>query len=197
MSEGSPEFFLSSKEAYPVGDITVATGEDGLVAILFDPKGLEVLRRLSDAPVLDVGHDAEDPKSSSEAKAHVMAAHRQLREYFAGNRTDFDLSLDLDTLQRIGAPGSTGFQQEVQLAMVNIPYGQTLSYGEIAANIGNPGAARAVGSACANNPFPIVVPCHRVVRSDGSRGHYTGGSGIKDFLLNLEQETSILSPSNV
>lgn len=217
---GSTSTFLVVSEAdYPVGQVTVVAGEDGLVAILFDPAGVEILAGLSGVEVLgvddvaatgvdakDLGAEdviAEDPKAGNienaagteqsvrsaarAASGHLEQAHRELGEYFAGERTQFDVVLDLATLRRLSAPGSSPFQQTVQRAMTAIPYGETQSYGELAASIGNPGAARAVGSACANNPFPIVVPCHRVVRADGSQGHYTGGKHIKETLLALER----------
>ena len=222
---GSTSTYLVVSEAdYPVGQVTVVAGEDGLVAILFDPSGVEVLAGLGgvdvvrvDAPNADALR-ADDPNAEDTthaagteesvqtesvqtepvqtepvqsaaraASGHLAQAHRELGEYFAGERTQFDVVLDLATLRRLSAPGSSPFQQTVQQAMTAIPYGETQSYGELAASIGNPGAARAVGSACANNPFPIVVPCHRVVRADGSQGQYTGGKHIKETLLALEQ----------
>jgi methylated-DNA-[protein]-cysteine S-methyltransferase len=102
----------------------------------------------------------------------------QLRAYFAGQRTDFDLAL---------APAGTAFQQRVWAALRAIPYGETRSYGEIAAAIGAPSAVRAVASANARNPLSVVVPCHRVVGRDGSLTGYAGGLERKRFLLDLER----------
>lgn len=110
-------------------------------------------------------------------------AASQLQEYFAGKRRVFDLPL---------APAGTAFQQQVWRALECIPYGQTRSYGEVAASIGHAGAARAVGQANNRNPLPIFIPCHRVIAADGSLGGYSfgptkeGGLKIKRFLLDLE-----------
>ena len=103
---------------------------------------------------------------------------RQLREYFAGERTDFDLPT--------GAPG-TDFQQRVWARLRDIPYGRTWSYGELAQALGRPGAARAVGLANGRNPLSIVVPCHRVVGADGAITGYGGGVERKQRLLDLER----------
>jgi methylated-DNA-[protein]-cysteine S-methyltransferase len=101
----------------------------------------------------------------------------QLREYFAGERTDFDLPL-----RQQGSP----FEQRVWAALMEIPYGDTASYGEIAARIGDPGKARAVGAANGRNPIAIICPCHRVIGSDGSLTGYGGGLENKRTLLDLE-----------
>jgi methylated-DNA-[protein]-cysteine S-methyltransferase len=106
---------------------------------------------------------------------------RQLEEYFAGERLGFSLPLDFE-----GEP----LQVAVWKAMRDIPYGQTLSYGEIARRIGQPQAARAVGAACGANPLPIVIPCHRVVGADGSLTGFGGGLPTKRFLLALEQRVA-------
>ncbi len=107
----------------------------------------------------------------------VQAAARQLLEYLEGRRREFDLPV---------AYRGTAFQMRVWRALCEIPYGETRSYGELARALGSPGAARAVGSANAANPVAIVVPCHRVIRSDGSLGGYGGGEPIKRRLLELE-----------
>jgi len=103
----------------------------------------------------------------------------QLQEYFAGARTEFDLKL---------APSGTPFQQAVLEALQQIPYGETCSYGEIAARIGKPSAVRAVGAANGRNPLPIIIPCHRVIGSNGSLTGFGGGLPTKRFLLDLERE---------
>ncbi|HMK11636.1 MAG TPA: methylated-DNA--[protein]-cysteine S-methyltransferase, partial [Acidimicrobiales bacterium] len=105
-------------------------------------------------------------------------AARELDEYFAGRRTTFDLALDLRL--------STGFRSTVLQHLTDVGYGQTASYAEVAVFAGRPKAVRAVGSACATNPLPIVLPCHRVIRSDGSLGGYLGGVAAKTTLLALE-----------
>jgi len=103
---------------------------------------------------------------------------REIEEYFAGRRSQFDVALDFRLSQ--------GFRRNVLGRLCEIGYGQTASYAAVAAAAGNPKAVRAVGSACATNPLPIVVPCHRVVRSDGSIGQYAGGLEAKRTLLALE-----------
>ena len=107
---------------------------------------------------------------------------RQLREYFAGKRTSFDLPL---------APRGTEFQRSVWRQLQEIPYGETISYGELARRVGNPKASRAVGSANGANPLPIVIPCHRVIAGNGTLGGFGGGLPTKQVLLALEQATSI------
>ena len=117
---------------------------------------------------------------------------RQLKDYFAGKRTRFDLKL---------APEGTEFQRQVWKALRTIPYGKTISYGELANKIGNPEAVRAVGGANGKNPIPIVIPCHRVIGADGSLTGFGGGLETKVALLALEtgrdfdlQTDSKLSP---
>jgi methylated-DNA-[protein]-cysteine S-methyltransferase len=112
----------------------------------------------------------------------VGEAVRQLSEYFAGQRTEFDLPLE--------ARG-TEFQRSVWRRLQEIPYGETISYGELARRVGNPKASRAVGSANGANPLPIVIPCHRVIAGNGTLGGFGGGLPTKQALLALEQETSI------
>ena len=109
----------------------------------------------------------------------ILNCKIQLEEYFAGNRKQFDLPL---------APKGTDFQKRVWKALTDIPYGETRTYGEIAAAVGSPKAARAVGMANNKNPIGIIVPCHRVVGADGKLVGYAGGMEKKEWLLNLEQE---------
>ncbi|MDX5310198.1 MAG: methylated-DNA--[protein]-cysteine S-methyltransferase [Rhodococcus sp. (in: high G+C Gram-positive bacteria)] len=128
-------------------------------------------------------HDAVLDRLAADIRPRILAAParlgtaaRQLDEYFRGTRTTFDLPLDL-TLAR-------GFRREV---ITHLPgYGRTASYAEVAAVAGSPRAVRAVGTACATNPLPVVLPCHRVVRSDGDLGRYVGGVEAKRALLRLE-----------
>ncbi|HEY0557635.1 MAG TPA: methylated-DNA--[protein]-cysteine S-methyltransferase [Thermoanaerobaculia bacterium] len=108
---------------------------------------------------------------------YTAALRGQLAEYFAGDRQDFDLAL---------APAGTPFELAVWEALRRIPFGETRSYGEIAQEIGRPGAARAVGRANGANPIPIVVPCHRVIGSDGSLTGFGGGLAAKSRLLEIE-----------
>lgn len=137
----------------PVGPLTLAEGEGALVGVAFRDEGA-----CDRSPLLD-------------------EAERQLTEYFAGRRREFDLPL---------APAGTPFQREVWDALRTIPYGRTCSYGDIARAVGRPKACRAVGMANNRNPLPIVIPCHRVVGASGSLTGYGGGLDIKAMLLKLE-----------
>ena len=117
----------------------------------------------------------------SEAEAPsplLLEAEKELLEYFAGKRKEFDLPLE---------PEGTGFQKKVWQALRDIPFGETRSYGEIAAAVGNPKACRAVGMANNRNPIAIITPCHRVIGADGKLTGYAGGLGIKEFLLEHER----------
>ncbi len=108
----------------------------------------------------------------------IKEAHKQLDAYFSGTRKTFDLPFDLQ---------GTEFQQKVWNALMQIPYGRTWTYGEVAASIGQPTAARAVGMANNRNPICVMVPCHRVIGSDGKLVGYAGGLSIKEYLLQLEE----------
>jgi len=143
-----------------VGPVRVAWNEDGLVAI-------QLGTELDNPPSTDWHHD---PNLD-------CAATRQLGDYFEGKRQDFDLPLALE---------GTPFQKKVWLALADIPYGETISYAELARRIGSPKAVRAVGSANGQNPIPIVLPCHRVIGSDGKLRGYAGGLDMKARLLRLE-----------
>ena len=143
----------------PIGALRLVSDGQHLVAIEFE-----------DSHTID-GSDRET------ADSVLQCCATQLREYFAGRRTRFDLPL---------APRGTDFQRAVWKALEAIPYGELRSYGEIARAIGNPRAVRAVGAANGRNPLPIVVPCHRVVGSDGSLTGFAGGLEIKRRLLALE-----------
>lgn len=119
--------------------------------------------------------------SWTRADAPFAAAVEQLQQYFAGERTTFDLPLAID---------GGAFQRRVWRALLDIPYGETASYGEIAARIGAPGAARAVGLANGRNPIAVIVPCHRVIGADGTLTGYGGGLERKRLLLDLEADTA-------
>ncbi|KUI42328.1 cysteine methyltransferase [Mycobacterium sp. IS-1590] len=153
----------------PVGPLLLAATTVGLVRVAFDVEGHDaVLTRLAEVVsprILD-----------SPARLDTVA--RQLDEYFAKQRTAFEVPVDL----RLAA----GFRRSVIEHLRDIGYGQRASYASVAAAVGNPRAVRAVGSACAHNPLPVVIPCHRVVRSDGSPGQYVGGPDAKSTLLSLE-----------
>lgn len=134
--------------------------------------------RLTDS---DIQFIESDSLSNSDAiQAMLLTAINQLGEYCEGKRTAFSLSLDTS----IGTP----FQRQVWSALQAIPFGETINYATLAKSIDKPTAYRAVANANGKNPFPIVIPCHRVIASDGSLGGYTGGLNIKRFLLSLESQ---------
>jgi methylated-DNA-[protein]-cysteine S-methyltransferase len=125
------------------------------------------------------------PGPASSGPSPVMAAAlRQLREYFAGDRTDFDLPM-------VGGVDGTAFDRAVWHAIAGIPYGETRSYGAIARAVGDASAAQAVGTACNRNPLPIIVPCHRVIGADGKLVGFGGGLNRKRWLLQLETRVHI------
>jgi methylated-DNA-[protein]-cysteine S-methyltransferase len=154
----------------PVGPLLLAATSKGLVRVAYQSEDHD--RVLSTLASRISPRILRDPK-------RLDAAAREIGEYFAGRRTVFDLPLDLSL--------SHGFRQVVQQQLPQIGYGKTRSYGQVAAMVGNPKAVRAVGTACATNPVPIVVPCHRVVRADGTLGGYAGGPEAKSTLLTLER----------
>ncbi|KUH98557.1 cysteine methyltransferase [Mycolicibacterium acapulense] len=153
----------------PVGPLLLAATTVGLVRVAFDIEGHDaVLTRLA---------EVVSPRVL-QAPARLDTVARQLDEYFAKKRTAFEVPIDL----RLAA----GFRLSVIEHLRDIGYGQRASYASVAAAVGNPRAVRAVGSACARNPLPVVIPCHRVVRSDGTSGQYVGGPQAKSTLLSLE-----------
>lgn len=144
----------------------------GPLLLVSDSEGLREIRfPVEQAPALPDLHWLEDASAFPEAT-------RQLRAYFAGELENFDLPL---------APTGTSFQQRVWKELCLIPYGATISYGELARRIGNPNASRAVGLANGSNPIPIIIPCHRVIGSNGKLTGYGGGLPIKEKLLALER----------
>jgi methylated-DNA-[protein]-cysteine S-methyltransferase len=153
----------------PVGRLLLAATDQGLVRVAYAVQDHDaVLRQLA---------EHISPRILN-APARLDETSRQIEEYFAGRRTRFDLPLDWRL--------SKGFRREVLRHLGEIGYGRTESYAQVAAASGSPRAVRAVGTACATNPLPLVVPCHRVVRSDGSVGGYAGGAEAKHTLLTLE-----------
>lgn len=148
----------------PLGRILLAASGDQLVGLWF----VEGQRHLPDASHWP---DAADHPV-------LQQAQTQLKEYFSGQRTTFDLPLDLG--------GGTAFQQSVWRALLNVPCGATVTYGELSAQLGKPTAVRAVGGAIGRNPLSIIVPCHRIVGANGALTGYAGGLERKAALLQLE-----------
>ena len=153
----------------PVGPLLLAATSEGLVRVAY-------AREDHDRVLADLA--ARISPRVLRAPARLDRAARELEEYFAGRRQAFDLPLDLRLIK--------GFRRVVITHLPEIGYGSTASYTALAAAAGNPRAVRAAGTACATNPLPIVVPCHRVVRSDGGLGQYLGGTEVKHALLVLE-----------
>lgn len=153
----------------PIGSLLLAATDQGLVRVAFASEDHDaVLARLA----------ARISPRLLRAPARLDPAAREIDEYLAGRRVRFDLALDLRL--------SAGFRRVVLGQLPGIGYGSTASYATVAAAAGRPKAVRAAASACATNPVPIVLPCHRVVRSDGSIGGYAGGVSVKQTLLELE-----------
>lgn len=163
----------------PVGPLTIIASGVGVRAVLWpdDDEG-----RVPDAANIDlIDRESTDDPESSEQTEILDAAVAQLGEYFAGTRTGFDLALD---------PVGTDFQQLAWKALRAIPFGRTISYGEQAEQMGDRRKARAVGAANGKNPISIIVPCHRVVGSNGSLTGFAGGIDTKRMLLDHERRVS-------
>ena len=153
----------------PVGRVLVASPPRGLVRLSFPSQDADaVLSELA----------ATVTPRILEAPARLDEVRRELDEYFAGDRKDFDLSLDWRLTK--------GFRRRVLRATARIPYGETATYAEVAGRAGSARAHRAAGSALGANPIPVVVPCHRVLRTGGALGGYGGGLEVKETLLELE-----------
>lgn len=153
----------------PVGTLLLAATERGLLRVAFEREGL-------DSVLVELGRTFS-PRILKSPK-RLDAAAFEIDEYFLRRRTTFDLALDFSL--------SSGFRQMVQQYLPQIAYGTTESYKHVAALVGSPKAVRAVGTACATNPLPIIVPCHRVLRTNGELGGYLGGLAVKSALLKLE-----------
>ena len=145
----------------PIGKLAIARSRNGLTNILFEDQGVP------ETWILD-----EDDRL-------LKITSRELTEYFDGERQAFSLPLDLF---------GTVFQNKVWVKSLEIGYGETQTYGKLAENIGNKGSARAVGTALGSNKIPIIIPCHRIVPAKGGVGNYLGGSDVKAFLIELEQD---------
>ena len=155
----------------PVGTLLLAATSAGVVRVAYESEGLDgVLRSLAGRISPRI---LETPRRLDEVA-------RQLEQYFDGRRTTFDLPIDLRL--------SAGFRRSVLSYLPAIGYGETASYRSVAAAVHHPKAIRAVGTACATNPLPVIIPCHRVIRSDGQLGAYLGGPEIKHQLLEMEAQ---------
>jgi methylated-DNA-[protein]-cysteine S-methyltransferase len=157
-------------EPSPLGDLFVATTPRGLVQIHYEP--------------IDIGHELARLSGTVsprilESPGRLDEVRRQLDEYFAGRRTEFELPLDWSLTKQ-------GFGRRILESTARIPYGEARSYREMATAAGSPRAVRAAGNALGANPIPIVVPCHRVLRTGGALGGYGGGPERKRTLLELE-----------
>lgn len=151
----------------PVGDMVLAVTTQGLLRIGFD----------NETGVLEDLADRVSPRIL-EYPARLADTERELSEYFAGRRRQFDLPLDWTLID--------GFRRQVLTATAQIPYGGVLTYQDVARRAGQPKGARAAGQALGGNPIPVVIPCHRVLRTGGGLGGYAGGIERKEYLLRLE-----------
>ena len=147
----------------PVGKLTLVASDAALVAILWEGEDPDRIRL--------------DPMIASDDHAVLLEAERQLADYFAGRRKAFTVPLDFR---------GTAFQRQVWQALLTIPFGETRSYAEIAAQVGRPSASRAVGAANGRNPISIVAPCHRVIGTNGALTGFAGGLAAKELLLGIE-----------
>ena len=152
----------------PIGKIHLAATEKGLCEVGISESEKRFVKSLQKT------YKIKPVKDDAAFKDIV----RLLKRYFNGERIKIDIPFDFQ---------GTDFEKKVWKALLKIPYGKTKTYGEIAKEIGLPNGARAVGNACGKNPIPIIIPCHRVVASNGGLGGYTGGIGIKKKLLKIEK----------
>jgi methylated-DNA-[protein]-cysteine S-methyltransferase len=164
MKEPSTAIYFATMES-PIGSLRLAGNESGLVRILFEHEDME---SSAEAPWLEDDNNLGKPI-------------QQLTEYFNEERHTFDIPL---------FPNGTPFQKSVWNELLTIQYGETTTYGALAHQLGNPKASRAVGTANGQNPIPILIPCHRVIGSNGSLTGYAGGLDIKEYLLNLERKNA-------
>lgn len=156
----------------PIGELLLATTEQGLVRIAFKNEDFDfVLRDLEREVSRDIAQDS----------GMVGAVASELEEYFLGIRKSFQLPIDYRL--------SKGFRRAVHEELTRIPFGEQWTYKQLAEAVHNPRAVRAVGTACGFNPIPIVIPCHRIIRSDGSFGRYRGGEEVKKYLLHFEENS--------
>ena len=162
--------FWTKMHDTPLGDI-ILVEEDGELREISISK-----QEKSDLEIQDSLEEI-DPDVYQQDSPFLNRVESELREYFAGKRETFDVPIKF---------AGTEFQESVWKVIASIPFGKTISYGEIGDRIKKPNAARAIGNACGNNPIPIIVPCHRVLASDGKLGGYSSGLDNKRALLDLE-----------
>jgi methylated-DNA-[protein]-cysteine S-methyltransferase len=172
VKEMTMEALSTTTMATPVGQLTLVASPRGLRAVLWpgEPQGRV--------------HVAETTGAGDEGDRILALAVRELGEYFAGDRREFDVPLD---------PVGTDFQQQAWQVLRTIPFGETISYGEQARRLGDPNKSRAVGAANGRNPLSIIVPCHRVVGSNGKLTGFAGGIDNKAWLLEHEQSDTLFS----
>lgn len=165
----------------PLGPMRAGATDEGVCLLEFEDGKATADREAAPGESLEVGpggpHEGPSARQDGPARGHLSALQTQLAEYFAGARREFDVPLAL--------PG-TDFQQRVWRQLQRVPFGETISYDELAHRAGSPGASRAAGQANGCNPVAIVVPCHRVIRASGETGGYAGGPDRKRRLLDLE-----------
>lgn len=153
------------------GTIAIVAREDRLVRVCFECSQYDASAAVKNYY----------PEAERVSQRHIKAGLTQLTEYFNGTRFEFNLLLDRDTL--------SAFAARVHTALNMVPFGSIVSYGDLASRVGSPGAARAVGRVMSSNPFPLIVPCHRVVNADGSLGQYSAAEGVitKAWLIDFER----------
>jgi methylated-DNA-[protein]-cysteine S-methyltransferase len=171
-AHGRPNTVKTMHLSTPVGELMLCADDDGLTHLVLPG---------ATKPRQSTGVDEDDGGQDVGIHHHLLEAATQLDEYFAGERQTFELALD---------PHGTPFQRKVWFALADIPYGQTISYAELARRVGSPRAFRAVGQANGKNPLAIILPCHRVITSVGTIGGYGGGLPMKRELLALEGAAS-------
>ena len=165
------QLWIGSLKRSPIGTIWAAVSQNGLAVVEIGGDEFTFVKTLTSLYSVPVKRDQDK----------MTSALKQIEAYLKGRQQDFDIPLDWS--------GMSDFQRKALKAVCDIPYGETRSYGEIAAQIGRPGASRAVGRANATNPIPLVIPCHRVIGADGELRGYGGGEGLatKAWLLSLER----------
>ncbi|GAC1470072.1 MAG: methylated-DNA--[protein]-cysteine S-methyltransferase [Gemmatimonadaceae bacterium] len=163
VDHGTKKRYVCKMVDSPVGRLKLVATDEGLAGILWE----------KDRP----GRVRLNIETEDDRHPVLVETERQLKEYFSGQRKEFDLKLDL---------AGTAFQRKVWNALLTIPFGETRSYGQLARQIGNPDAVRAVGAANGRNPVSIIAPCHRVIGSTGKLTGFAGGLDAKAYLLALE-----------